>query len=505
MRRPWLGGSPEERSERLLIGAVVLLLLLYAGLQASDIIGLARQVPRKQQELQDARFLAALSEEAVRARQVLQAEVGAEGDPLPAELIEKMKALYTLENEPGKTPLSRVSVSRLRTDLGVDLLTAEFIFNNRDVTRWEQLSERRRNLFEQNATALEPLIVQQIAQAGREAGIEKLDLVKVEPEKQRRGVSAGQQTARARTPSPEPSARNELQSRLQAVQAALNENDSEALQKALEEYVQYAAQDPTLHLSARAQLDELLKQKDRAPDQIAQLQNAALAVQPEVDRILRAVLKGYLQAALAQFPPAGRSEEGSEDAGEAPDSASLTEPSAGDLGTSESAEEPPAQESVPIRYRSDPFPPLVALPQPVQRRLLERLIERNGAWLSDEEVREIVQGPQEEGADQESAEGEEPPPAELPPEAAAIREYQRALIATLWKLDPLVRQTRPETGRKYLATVQFKGPLEQVVGFLYALESRTPWMHATGMRLGIDNPDGPRMNATINLEAVVLP
>jgi len=108
-------------------------------------------------------------------------------------------------------------------------------------------------------------------------------------------------------------------------------------------------------------------------------------------------------------------------------------------------------------------------------------------------------------ADDASAEDEEADaPAPAHPDAHVVRAYQVALVDSLWQVADTLQRTGVARGGKYTATLQFKGPLDQLVNFVHKLETQKPWMRVTAMRIAIDNADQPMLSLTLTLEATVL-
>ncbi|MAF10973.1 hypothetical protein CMK11_11040 [Candidatus Poribacteria bacterium] len=95
-------------------------------------------------------------------------------------------------------------------------------------------------------------------------------------------------------------------------------------------------------------------------------------------------------------------------------------------------------------------------------------------------------------------------PLVLHPDAALVRAYQVDLVDALWQVTDLLNRTGIAKGGKYTATLQFKGPLDQVVNFVHKLETQKPWMRVTAMRIAIDNADQPMLALTLSLEATIL-
>jgi hypothetical protein len=535
-----------QRAVRVALAGVVAAALVWACVQFLGVLTRQRALTAKQADLARVQIAAAAADDLTGARRILLDDVGLAGSPLDAALVEKLRERYTVTREEGKKSLDRATTAQLRTDLGVDEETARFLSENAEAPSFDELAKRKRNLFLEHATTIEPLIVARISKVAAESGIEKLDQLKIEPPKATRTVAVrGAANSRTRTPATQEAwaeTPEDVQKHVQALQAALKKRDATAVRAALDEIAKRGEEDPAVRRAIRTQMDKVLRQATLTLEQTAAIRLAALRAQPPVRLVVASALKAHVEWSLARFP-----QDDLKDA---------------------------------VVLHDEPFPPLVKAPRPVQRRLLEMLAKNNGDWLTDEEVRTIIGDdgdeksttandstakatktteppakaggaaleksgktpanptvaakgetpksrpgdatktgspqrtdvePSPTGADRKESDGT--PPASTAsgqneagdvPLETRIRRYHAAMVDALWRIAELVPPPPTSPGRVYTASIVFKTQLEKLVNFTHKLESEAPWMRVTGLRITIDKPDGPLLGITLSLEATVL-
>ena len=349
-----LGDTVEERSERLLLIAIGIVVVLFAAFQISSVFGGSGNVAAKRKELEDARMMASLEPDLVQARRLLQEEVGMAGGTVPAPVIEKMKELYSIETEEGKRRLASVSAAQLRRDLTIDEATADFIYLNRFVLAIDELGQRKRQLFEENRATLDTMMAYKIAQLAGQTGIQKIDQLKVDPPKQTRRGTA-KKAAAAPVLRPDSATTTQLQTHFREVDSALAADDAEKLKLALETLVSFAQNDPTIQRAARGDLEKRLDDKSLALTEYEDtaIRAAAIQSQPSVSRIVSNLMKAHFEAALAHIP--------------------------------ESATDPAS-----VTYENAPFPAIPSLPRHQQRKLVELMRHNGGMPLSDAQIEEVL-------------------------------------------------------------------------------------------------------------------
>jgi hypothetical protein len=125
--------------------------------------------------------------------------------------------------------------------------------------------------------------------------------------------------------------------------------------------------------------------------------------------------------------------------------------------------------------------------------------DADGQTAADDGDADEADGAAEADGVDDPADADEP--LVLHPDAALVRAYQ---VDALWQVTDLLNRTGIAKGGKYTATLQFKGPLDQLVNFVHKLETQKPWMRVTAMRIAIDNADQPMLALTLSLEATIL-
>jgi len=523
----------------------VVLTLIVAGTRGADLLRLRQEVRVQREELERARLVAAIRHPLAESETLSYDDVGVAGDPLPPAVIEKLKENYRLPNEeePAKNEnppqttgkqqpenqaapsqkrpdakkspspeekkkkndkpeakkkklLTSATVAQLRSTIGVDERTARFIVANANVRSWEELAARRRQLFEENEDAIEPLIVARVSKFAAESGIEKIDQFKVEPPKanvRRVRATANRTPTNAKTKtSPTPTASKtsatDVNAKLDAVQEKLRANDVDALLTALDDLVNAAYGDDSTERTARARLEELMDKQHLSPLQKAPLRLAAIRLQPAAQFVTTHLVEAYATRALKRF----------DDKGEGP-----------------------------VEYVEEPFPPLVRLPRPVQRRLLEALSRNGGAWFTDAQVKDLLGAAPENKSNtpttekskgtpsQKSSASKNPTknatsdstPEDVTPtgtDETKLRAFHAELVDLLWRVAKLAQGAKNVEPNVYSATLLFKCTMEQLVNFIYKLENDVRWLRVNGLRIAVEQPDEPRLGVTLNLEALVL-
>lgn len=463
-----------RNARRLLVLGIVVTALV-AGMRTADLLRLRKEVFASQEELEKERLIAALEAPLAKATGLAYDDVGMAGEPLPAVVVERLKENYRLPNEANppkdaekaKKTLTTATVSQLRSTLGVDERTARFIAANADVSSWEELAQQRRQLFEENEDAIEPLIVARISRFAAESGIEKIDQFKVEPPKTnvRRVRSPAARTAPAahRPPTtPKPLAAD-LDAKRDAVRKELRGENEDALLKALDDLVNAASGDEALERAARAALEELLNKEHPSPGRAAPIRLAAIRLQPHGHFVVTHLVEAYATRALKRF-----SDEGEE----------------------------------PVHYVEEPFPPLASLPRPVQRRLLEALAKNGGAWFTKAQLQEILGAGKEKTAPSKPTAPEPSPLREA--EEAKLRAFHAQLVDVMWRVAQMTQVAKNAEPETYAATLLFKCSLEQLVNFLFKIENDVRWLRVVGLRIAVEQPDQPVLGVTLNVEASIL-
>lgn len=570
----WLKTSSGRSSQFLLIGAAVIV-IASAALQLPGVLGARQATVKLRAELAESRLLAALGDDLEDGARVIQDDTGMSGGPLAPGVLDKLKERYTVpadeptdepkpvgdakdeagkksgdeakpkgdsdeakqessasgdadsetknvkatdvsesssdEDAPGKKPLSLATVTQIRTTAGVDERTAAFIYQNRSVRSWEDLAQRKRQLFDENADAIEPLIVARISRMAAESGIQKIDQLKVEPPRETRRTRAAQTAGKpaAANGKKDSESSSAFAQSIRALKAAAAKDDEAAVSSALEDLLKAAEGDTVALRALRAALEKEQDESGVSPTRRVQIRLATLRTQPQAAHVTSSLLRAHVQRVLATFPKEGDD---------------------------------------PVVFEESPFPPLVSIPMAAQRRILEQIGKEPITWITDEALGKLTDDkptpaeektPDKSGAP-ESANGggtpvakggtdgdgaaasaqekgpdndkkgsdREPAPAPattLGTHAAAARDYATALIDTAWNVFTLVQKNAKATDADlYKATLLFKCPLEQLVTFTYKIENDTRWFRVAGMRITVEQPDQPLLSVSLNVEASVL-
>ena len=443
-----LGGAVSDRSVKLLLIVASVFVALFAAFQIVGILGGQENVDDKEQELAEASLMSRLQEPLKTAARSVQDASKTSGETLPKPVLDKMKELYAVKPtaENGKRSLRSATSNDLMARLGINARQAQFIIDNRKgVESVDDFSDRRRNLFDANADTIEPMILQRIAQIAGRSGIQKLDFVKVE-----------QQTKISRSKSvvvkPSPTSIQDEIERVAAVREALSFEHSAPLQEALGELLQLTLDDPSVRNSAESSLKRMAEDPYLSADKVAQLRLASLASQPSKMRILDSLLRTHLEDGLSRIPPepepepepepqenaeneaenesegeeenaeneaesanaenggenaekneANGSEESANGEGEEENAASENGEKKEDAndGEADNAKKAPAKPPahlVPIKFGAYPYPQLAQIKPAAQKRLMETLRDNQAAWLSDDQLRYILDVKEEEPA-----------------------------------------------------------------------------------------------------------
>jgi hypothetical protein len=560
--------SVSARNTKLLLIMGIVVALVVAGTRVADLLRLRKEVSAQREELEETQLIAAIQHQLAESERLSYDDVGIAGEPLPPVVIEKLKANYRLPNEDNETAendakkstdgapnepstkvasaggvgsdakkpddgatstekkaggsaapdtakkklLTAATTAQLRSTLGVDERTARFIAENANVGSWDELGRIRRQLFEENEDAIEPLIVARVSKFAAESGIEKIDQFKVEPPKSNvrraRAVTARTTANGRNSKSPtatKPSATtgesktssSDVNAKLDAVREQLKTTDADALLTALDDLVNVAYGDDASERVARAGLEELVIKRRLAPIHGAPIQLAAIRLQPPAHFVTTHLVEAYATRALRRLSDEGDG---------------------------------------PVKYTEEPFPPLVMLPRPVQRRLLEALSKNGGAWFTNAQVREILGTPpsstgrsvpketspaagraaerrntsdRETVASAERATKTEPnskPNAVNPVDTdeTKLRAFHAELVDMMWRVAQLAQRAKSVEPNTYTATLLFKCNLEQLVNFVFKLENDVRWLRVSGLRVAVEQPDPPLLGVTLSLEASVL-
>lgn len=462
------------RNTRWLLVFGVVLTAVVAGTRVADLLRLRKEVIASRDELEKGRLIAAVETPLTEATWLSYDDVGMAGEPLPSPILEKLKENYRLphseknESDAKKKLLTTATVFQLRSTLGVDERTARFIAANANVSSWEELAQRRRQLFEENEDAIEPLIVARVSRYAAESGIEKIDQFKVEPPKTnlRRTRTLATRTSSVQRPSATPTTSKpssiDLDAKLNAVRKELRGKNEDAFLKALDDLVNAALGDETLERTARAALEDLLNEERPVPVRAAPLQMAAIRLQPQGHFVMTHLVKAYATRVLKQFSGEGKE---------------------------------------PVQYVEEPFPPLVSLSRPVQRRFLEALAKNGGSWFTEAQLKEILGA--DKTAPQKSMEPTTPEPFPLDDEKK-LRAFHAQLIEVMWRVAQLTQVAKNAEPETYSATLLFKCPLEQLVNFIFKIENDVRWLRVVGLRIAVEQPDQPLLGVTVHLEASIL-
>lgn len=155
----------------------------------------------------------------------------------------------------------------------------------------------------------------------------------------------------------------------------------------------------------------------------------------------------------------------------------------------------------PVQYVEEPFPPLVSLSRPVQRRFLEALAKNGGSWFTEAQLKEILGA--DKTAPQKSMEPTTPEPFPLDDEKK-LRAFHAQLIEVMWRVAQLTQVAKNAEPETYSATLLFKCPLEQLVNFIFKIENDVRWLRVVGLRIAVEQPDQPLLGVTVHLEASIL-
>lgn len=425
-----LGGAVSDRSVKLLLIVASVFVALFAAYQIVSILGGQENVDDKEQELAEASLMSRLQEPLKAAARSVQDASKTSGETLPKPVIDKMEELYAVKPSPenGKRLLRSATANDLMARLGVNARQAQFILENRDgIESISDFSDRRRNLFDANADTIEPMILQRIAQIAGRSGIQKLDFVKVE-----------QQTKINKTKAvivkPSPTSTQDLTERISALQKTLSSEHPAPLQEAVDQLIQLTRDDPSIRDRAGGSLESMMANPDLSADKVAQLRLASLASQPSKMRILDSLLQTHMEDGLSRIPPEpepqesakneaenggnsedenanaensgenadtkeeGGSEESANGDGEKENDGADKKEKADDSEADNAKKEPakPPAHLVPIRFGAYPYPQLAQIKPAAQRRLMETLRDNQAAWLTDDQLRYILDVKEEE-------------------------------------------------------------------------------------------------------------
>ncbi len=433
-----LGGAVSDRSVKLLLIVAVVGVALFTAFQLIGILSGQENVDAKKQELAEASLMSRLQEPLKTAARSIQDASKTSGETLPQPVIDKMKEVYAVKPTPenGKRSILTASANDLMARLGVNPRQAQFILENRaGVESVDDFSDRRRNLFDANADTIEPMILQKIAQIAGRSGIQKLDFVKVE-----------QQTKVDKTQAvlvkPSPISIQDLAERRAAIREALESEHSAPLQEAAQRLIQLTRDDPSIRNSAEDNLESMMDNPNLSADKVAQLRLAHLASQPSKMRILDSLLRTHMQDGLSRIPPepapepepqtngeneaenaaeneaengneteeengsenAENNEEGGnenangEEGGNENANGENETKTEADDAEADNVKEPskPPAHPAPIKFGAYPYPRIPQIEPAAQKRLMETLRDNQAAWLSDDQLRYILDVKEEE-------------------------------------------------------------------------------------------------------------